>query len=123
MPIQYQHFAVSVILAVLFPLAPLAIDLIFEGSIGAGSILISSFMYIVGISLQSKSPLIMILGFICSSSLAMGYGHFVAQRELSNFSYYIAIFVTFCFAVVHIRERWTLHVVARQNFLEIEHNG
>lgn len=113
-----QHFTVSVIVTVLFPLLPLIIEFKYGSFISEQSVLIASIMYCTAIALGSGSILVFVGGCITAIFLAIDYGSrlptFTVPMEASlSFSAICMVL----FAIAQVVKCFNSHVTQRQNFV------
>lgn len=119
---NWQHFCASILIAVLFPLGPLFLEVFLGSPISESTMLMAAIMYCSAFSVASNSVLIFAAGFIASIFLSIFFGLTVwaAKHNLGDpvDGIWIGGGCMFFFAIVHCFQRYDTHVVKAQNFID-----
>ena len=120
-PNYWENFLVSILLHLLLPLFPLAIEYIQHGLISKNSLVLAASMYTISIGVSSRSRLMFAFTIAASVFYAFLYGIVSGQTPttIAEPSSFIGIFATFIF---HAGERYNRHVVDRAPFWEFMSN-
>ena len=116
---NWQHFLTGTLLTIAYPLLPLLVEYLLAEKVTDKTVLISAIMYCSALSVVSKSVWVFGLGFVASILLAIFFGITFYNGEQGPA--YSARFAWVCiaiFAVCHMMERYNLHVIRGQNFIE-----
>jgi hypothetical protein len=120
-PNYWENFWVSILLHLLLPLFPLAIELIQNGIISKNSLVLAASMYTISIGVSSRSRLMFAFTIATSVFYAFLYGIVSGQSTttIAEPASIIGILATF---IVHAGERYNRHVVDRAPFWEFMSN-
>ncbi len=121
LPSYWENFWVSILLHLLLPLFPLAIELIQNGVISKNSLVLAASMYTISIGVSSRSRLMFAFTIAASVFYAFLYGIVSGQSTttIAEPASLIGILATF---IVHSGERYNRHVVDRAPFWEFMSN-
>jgi hypothetical protein len=116
---NWQHFVGAVVLAIMFPLLPLALEWGLSDKVTDKTVLISAIMYCSALFVVSRSVVIFALGFVASILLSVLFGitFYNGEQGPANSSTLSYICIVF-FAIAHMFRCYDTHVVRGQNFIE-----
>lgn len=114
-----QHFLACVLLTILYPLLPLAVELMLAEKVTDKTVLISAIMYCSALAVVSKSVWVFGLGFVASIVLAIFFGitFYNGEQGPANSASFGWICIAF-FAACNIFERYDIHITRGQNFID-----
>jgi hypothetical protein len=109
----------SVLLTACYPLLPLFVEYLLADKITDKTVLISAIMYCSALAVSSRSVWVFGLGFVASILLAVFFGisFYNDERGPANSATFGWLCVAF-FALCHIVERYGVHVIRGQNFID-----
>jgi hypothetical protein len=121
------------------PLCPIFIEMGFKSTVSQGSLLISAIMYVAALAFSTDRKVIFWAGSIAVAYLCIVYGAEMRDLttpeisilnksrslDLTGFDYGTsrpvyssAIILMVCFGVAHLLQRWKMHIIEAQPFLE-----
>jgi hypothetical protein len=116
---NWQHFLAAGLLTICYPLLPLFVEYMLADRVTDKTVLITAIMYCSALAVVSRSVWVFGLGFVASILLAIFFG--ITFYNAEHGPAHSASFGWFCiafFAICHIFERYDMHVVRGQNFIE-----
>lgn len=107
---KWKDYLTCIIFHMSFPLLPLMIELLVNGTISPVNLLLATSMYCVTIGLSSVHTPVFALGLLACIIFAVGYGlGMKAEEDIGNFIglAYASIGLIF---VIHLVERFARHI-------------
>ncbi len=120
---NWQHFMGAIVLTILFPLLPLALEWGLSDTVTDKTVLISAMMYCSALFVVSRSVAVFALGFVASILLSVLFGitFYNGERGPANSSTLSYLCIVF-FAIAHIFRCYDTHIIRGQNFIEFGDN-
>lgn len=116
--VSWQHFSASLILAVMFPLLPLGIELWTTETVSRTTLLIVSIMYTVSALISSRSVLMLTIGIVISILFSVQFGIVLSGEQTEKpLVTYACIVVIIVFGSVRMIDRYNAHIVRGEDFL------
>lgn len=117
-PYEWQEYCLCILLHLLLPLLPLAVELLFSQTISDKSLTLAAAMYAITIAISSQNKLFFGVGVVMTILLSVAGGwlhhqgtHLTSFLRLGAFGCIIIVFI------LHALERYNRHVVDRTPFL------
>jgi hypothetical protein len=109
-----QHFYTSLLIFVVFPLLPLAFELIFDHTVKTTSMLVTAAIYLVSVAATSENIFLAAAYGSVSFMFAAMYGWSASgarQAITSDFAVRCFVIITVILAsITHAFDRWKIHV-------------
>lgn len=127
------EFGWAVGLLVVLPLLPLLIEGIANKTIDSSTVFLTATMYTVSHAFCAQRFWVLLVGTLCVAALLFCFGVEVAnvpdsaeiqdsvQNSFTRIMYYISFAVMAFFGLIHIRQRWVIHVRELEPFFEFRH--
>lgn len=117
---NWQHFLASVLFIILFPLLPVFLEALLGEELSDKTVLISAIMYCSSLAFVSKSVWVLVLGFVSSVFLSISFGiTFYNGAQAPAYSPHLAWFCIVGFGLGHVFERYDMHVIKAQDFIDL----
>ena len=118
-PQHIQRYLACLILTMLFPLLPLALEFLLTGMVSEKSAMLTASMYAVGVGVASRNVLLFVITIVAGVCYAIAYGA-AAQTSgsINDLHLGLAFFGIAAVFVFHSLERYNRHVVEREPFLD-----
>lgn len=117
-PQHVQEYIVCIILHLLLPLLPLAIERWISKDVSDRSATLTAAMYCIAIGTSSRSKLIFGAAIVISIVLSTAYGLCMKETEHPDGSVFLSFICICAIFFAHAGERWNRHLVDKEPFWE-----
>jgi|CZKI01.1.fsa_nt_gi hypothetical protein len=117
---RYSEFTVALIFLLIFPLLPLLFEYWISGTITEASAVVVSSMYAFSIAFATRLKFVFAFALLIGVIFAMAFGALMIRPSSLDNSCPLSLLAISCFFGAHALERYKIHVLDGQSFLNLE---
>lgn len=116
LPNAWQEYLTCILLHLILPIVPIFLEYNVKSSISALTATLAAAMYTISIGLSSKSKAIFAICVILCIFYIFKYGSLLSISDITKHTDGYALWAIFCAFLMHLLERYNIHVADRQPF-------